>query len=414
MSKKDFQNLGNEIKDMVKNSINTGDYSKIGKEMGTTVNSALDMAFEEVRKALGSIQVETQQFKDKTALNQPNKTQKNAPQGTQVAYKPIKSLPKPNYFPHHPVGKVSGTLQTVFGSIGIGLFGAAVLGFGSIGAGPQVLAGLLILLTGSLFMEMKGTRAQKRFKRYRKYLSLFYGRNSCSIDELALYSGFSEKFLVKDIKKMISIGMFPQGHLNREKTLIMLNRERYNEYLVETKELKALQQKETNALNGKKLKAIGSNGNFEIDSVVEEGKVYIHEINEGKAAISDIEVSDKVNRMEDVIIKIIDYIEGHPEQLADVRRFMQYYLPTTIKLLNAYQEFERQPIQGENIKSGKSEIKEALDTINYAFESLFDNLFASASMDVSTDISVLHTMMAQEGLTEQDFNTTNTEGGNKE
>lgn len=79
---------------------------------------------------------------------------------------------------------------------------------------------------------------------------------------------------------------------------------------------------------------------------------------------------------------------------------MEYYLPTTIKLLQAYQDLDAQPVQGENIISSKKEIEKTLDTLNRAFEKLLDDLFQETAWDVSTDISVLHTMLAQEGLTE--------------
>ena len=82
---------------------------------------------------------------------------------------------------------------------------------------------------------------------------------------------------------------------------------------------------------------------------------------------------------------------------------MNYYLPTTLKLVNAYREFDEQPVQGENIRKAKQEIEDTLDTIISAFEKLFDSMFEDAAMDISTDISVLETMLAQEGLTERDF-----------
>ena len=84
---------------------------------------------------------------------------------------------------------------------------------------------------------------------------------------------------------------------------------------------------------------------------------------------------------------------------------MGYYLPTTLKLVNAYREMDAEPIQGENIRSAKHEIEETLDTINYAFENLLDSFYQDKAMDISTDITVLETMLAQEGLTEKDFNT---------
>jgi len=438
--------MGNQIRDIVKNSINSGDYIKMSQDVGSTVNSALESAFEEVKKAINTIQVESQYNKNKTtqAQSQPkptiNPTQQN--QQTSNTSAVNKSMINPSmvsqqagnlksqsgvvqnhqgiikqqtgtsvYFPHYPVGKVAGNLQTVFGSIGIGVLGAGVLAMGILGVSPPILGGLIVLLTGSILMEMNGSSTRNRIKRYKRYLSLFHGRNSCSLEELSTYSGFSEKFLLKDLKKMTEIGMFPQGHIDQKKTTFMLNRERYEQYLAEQAELKErlmLEQqkaKELKSKGRKKGKVIDVIEAVPVVSPIEEGKAYIQQINDAKMAIVDTEVSKKVYRMEETIVRIIGYVEGHQEQLPEVRRFMQYYLPTTIKLLNAYHEFERQPIQGENITTAKNEIKDVLDTINLAFENLFDSLFQSASMDVSTDISVLHTMLAQEGLTEQDFTT---------
>lgn len=83
-----------------------------------------------------------------------------------------------------------------------------------------------------------------------------------------------------------------------------------------------------------------------------------------------------------------------------MKKFMGYYLPTTLKLVRAYREFDKQPVAGENITSGKQEIERTMDTINEAFENLLDDLFQDTAWDISTDISVLKTMLAQEGLTE--------------
>jgi hypothetical protein len=78
-------------------------------------------------------------------------------------------------------------------------------------------------------------------------------------------------------------------------------------------------------------------------------------------------------------------------------------MPTTLKLVNVYQELDAQPVEGENIKNSKAEIAETFDTINFAYEKLLDSFFETAAMDVSSDISVLESMFAQEGLTQNPF-----------
>ena len=100
-----------------------------------------------------------------------------------------------------------------------------------------------------------------------------------------------------------------------------------------------------------------------------------------------------------VVRKIFKRVEQHPENVNDLRKFMKYYLPTTIKLLRAYEELDQQEVQGENMINSKKEIEKTLDTLNIAFEKLLDDLFQETAWDVSSDISVLESMLAQEGLT---------------
>ena len=82
---------------------------------------------------------------------------------------------------------------------------------------------------------------------------------------------------------------------------------------------------------------------------------------------------------------------------------MKYYMPTTIKLLNAYKELDSQPVEGENIRKSKQEIRDTVDTINSAYEKLLDSFFEESTMDIHSDISVLQTMFAQEGLNQSPF-----------
>ena len=104
--------------------------------------------------------------------------------------------------------------------------------------------------------------------------------------------------------------------------------------------------------------------------------------------------------LETLVDKIFDRVECNPKSIPDIRKLMEYYLPTTVKLLEAYAQMDSQPVGGENIEMAKREIEATLDTLNVAFEKLLDSLFQEIAWDVSADISVLNTMLAQEGLTE--------------
>lgn len=108
--------------------------------------------------------------------------------------------------------------------------------------------------------------------------------------------------------------------------------------------------------------------------------------------------------MELIVQKIFERAKAHPgRSIPDLNRLMDYYLPMTVKLLNAYEDMDSQPIQGENIASSKKEIEDTIDTLNVAFEKLLDSVFEDTAIDVSSDISVLNTVLAQEGLTEDEL-----------
>ena len=136
---------------------------------------------------------------------------------------------------------------------------------------------------------------------------------------------------------------------------------------------------------------------------VEQGEHYLRVIREANDAIPGEVVSQKLYRLEEIVRRIFEQVRAVPSQIPELRRFFDYYMPTTLKLVQAYRELDAQPIAGENIMKAKTEIENTLDTINLAFENLFDSLFAHTTVDITSDISVLKTLLHQEGLTEKDF-----------
>lgn len=143
----------------------------------------------------------------------------------------------------------------------------------------------------------------------------------------------------------------------------------------------------------------------DVKQVIAQGRAYLDRIRESNEAIPGKEISAKISRMELVVEKILDRVQNHPELIGDLSKFMEYYLPTTVKLLGAYEELDAQPVQGSNIINSKREIESSLDTINQAFENLLDGFFQDTAWDISSDISVLQMMLAQEGLTEDGLRT---------
>ena len=117
-------------------------------------------------------------------------------------------------------------------------------------------------------------------------------------------------------------------------------------------------------------------------------------------AIPDEEMSDKISRLEAVAAKIFEQARTDPDKLPQMRKFMDYYLPTSLKLLNTYAELDRQGIEGDNITESKRRIELTMDTLVKAFEHQLDRLFASDALDVSTDIDVMQNMLRADGLTD--------------
>lgn len=116
--------------------------------------------------------------------------------------------------------------------------------------------------------------------------------------------------------------------------------------------------------------------------------------------IPDEEMTDKISRLEAVSAKIFEQAKSDPDKLPQMRKFMDYYLPTSLKLLNTYAELDDQGVEGENISESKRRIELTMDTLVKAFENQLDRLFASDALDVSADIDVMQNMLRADGLTD--------------
>ena len=145
-----------------------------------------------------------------------------------------------------------------------------------------------------------------------------------------------------------------------------------------------------------------SSGNAEVDQVVQEGTDYLRRLRKADENIEDEEISDAIVRMEEISFRIFAYVCDHPKKVGQIRKFMNYYLPTTLKLLESYDRMSRQDVEGENITQSMEEIERIMHTIVLAFEKQLDALFQDEAMDISTDITVLEGMLAQEGIPVED------------
>ena len=132
---------------------------------------------------------------------------------------------------------------------------------------------------------------------------------------------------------------------------------------------------------------------------IRQGEEYMETLDGLRESIPAGTVREKLMRLDRILEKLFDTLKKHPDQLDEMEKFMEYYLPTTVKLVSTYQEFAAVEFPGDNIREAKEEIEKALDTINHAFEKFLDDLYEDAALDIITDASVLTTMLAKEGMT---------------
>ena len=148
-------------------------------------------------------------------------------------------------------------------------------------------------------------------------------------------------------------------------------------------------------------KVQGNTGDPDVDALLEKGRGMIAEIRAENDRIPDSSLSDKLEKLENLCAEVFRAVYDKPAKAPQIRKFMDYYLPTTLKLLNAYDRMSGTGVSGENIDTTLAKVEGMMRTIVSAFEKQLDSLYGAEALDISTDITVLENMMAREGLTEQ-------------
>ena len=146
-----------------------------------------------------------------------------------------------------------------------------------------------------------------------------------------------------------------------------------------------------------------STGDPELDKMIDEKDKAIAEMHRLNDSIEDEKLSEQIDHLEAVTDKIVAYVVKHPKKKKQVSKFFSYYLPTTLKLLNAYDRMDEAGISGTNIDGTKGKVEDMMGTALQAFDKQLDALFAEEALDVSTDISVMENMLRSEGLMDDEL-----------
>ncbi|MCF0132262.1 MAG: 5-bromo-4-chloroindolyl phosphate hydrolysis family protein [Blautia sp.] len=392
-----LDDLLQNLSDIVDKATDTSNYQKLGETINQTINRAMDQAIGSGSDAIRSV------FHTQTYESRKHQGYKKAP-GEEIPKDILLGKQaRQELFGNVNGANVLGILQTVFGALctagfSMGLLTALVVSAFMSRHIPAFTSILFILLDAlSIVVLTKGVSKVSRISRFRKYVKAIGSKTYCKLENLARSVGKPVRFVQKELKKMIEDGWFVEGHLDQKEENLIITDETYQYYLETEK-----REQEQREAERKAMAKAGSNS-AQVQEVLSKGNAFLEKIRRSNEAIPGAEISAKITKMETIVGKIFDRAQEDPRIIPDLKKLMDYYLPMTVKLLDAYEEMDRQPVQGENIRSSKAEIEITMDTLNLAFEKLLDSVFKDTALDVSSDISVLQTLLAQEGLTEDEF-----------
>ena len=388
-----------DIGNAVSEAVRTGNYSHLSEEVEQSVSRV------------------TSQFD--VRVNRAGKS----PSGGAGAAEAVRQVPVRTDFTDRTPSQVPDIVRMAAGYSGAAVFGVLSLGMAVVG---WVFSGQTPLLTASVaglvlsaaaaagcgVLAHRGRKGRYRLKRFEEYRQAIGDREYIAIRELAEKTGYPEETVRKDLLRMKRDGLLPRAAFDLHRTTIMLTDRAFKQYQEAERARKIREQTEgadhaAFSAAGPQADAGGAS-DARRSSVTGTGKgtgaagnasiLRIRAVN--NEIPEEDPMSGKLYCLEDICRRIFTQVRKDPSCAEDCRRLMQYYLPTTEKLIRAYAELSHQPDAGENIVGTRNEILRSMDVINSAFEKLLDQMFQEKAWDIASDISVMKTMMAQDGLTE--------------
>lgn len=420
MDRNEWYRAGEDIRDQVQQAVDSGDFTNLGKNIGNTVNQTINRTMQEVNRTVGTVGESVNRTVgavgegvNRVVNNVGNGISRaagnmgrgagTAPMPPQTSYAHLPQYRRPNtlpdtrFFQRTPKGSISGVIGMCAGYSLAGLGALGILGAVGSSAGIAPLITSALVFAGGLILGIRGTKITGRAERYRRYVDMVKDRLYCSIQEMSAKTGKSERFVIKDIKKMIQLGMFKQGRLDEKQTCLIASDDMYNQYMLTQKNYEEEQKKLEIEKLAEERRQQEKERLGEAGEVIEEGKSYVRLIRQCNDEIPGEEMSDKLDRLESLVTRIFDQVEKEPELAPELRKMLSFYLPTTKKLLEAYRDLDGQQLELSNIAQTKREIENAVDNINEAFEKFLDELFREKAWDIQSDISALHTILKQDG-----------------
>ena len=392
-----WNSVGEDIMNSVLKAVESGDYTGLSQCVGDVINQAADRFGRSMNQAGRQTKEYTQTARQTIYGQQAQMRRERAVNGTVVSPK----QPPMRYRRYLP-GQAAGPVCLSLGIVGTSMFGiataitAGLVPFTGMPIGVPV--GLGIAMLPFIFLITKGAGLAGRNSRFRRYVREIGDRGYCRIEDLARAVGRRTSYVRKDLQDMLKNGYFLEGHMDAGQTTLIVDKATYEQYEQAEESRRLREQQEAVSAQAQ------AQCPEEVRKILAEGEAYINHIHECNDAIPGEVMSAKLAKLEDLMRRIFAHVEKEPDSAQDLHKMMTYYLPTTTKLIDAYRDLDGQPEYGANISNTKKEIEDTLDTINEAFENLFDSLFEDTAWDISSDISTMKVMLQQEGLTKnKDF-----------
>ena len=270
----------------------------------------------------------------------------------------------------------------IFGWI-IGAFGL-VLTIGAIGSGLWQLLSMLAIAAGGGAMIWSGRKAKRKEAAFKRCMTVSGDKGIVKLDSLAKTLGMSEEELEKQLDEMVDRGYYgAKAYVDHARGLLVIEPEEMRYVYKAEDEAKAAQKQATRAAS------------------MSEYEKIIEQIRQADIDIEDEGMSGKIRTMQELTSAIFAEVEAHPEKKPQIQRFMNYYLPTTLKLLDSYARIEQQGVSGDNMAKAKADIERIADTLVEGYKKQLDTLYRSEAVDIAGDVSVIESMMRRDGLTGQ-------------
>lgn len=241
----------------------------------------------------------------------------------------------------------------------------------------------LLALGGGVWVFLRGLNSILAVKRYPQYAAIIGSKQAMYVGSLAKKTGHSEKLVLSDLQKLIDKGFFgSSAYINRELGYLFLSNEA-DEELSAAREAALEKAREASRK----------------ESARQEADIYeatLQKIRDVNDRIANPVVTEKIYRLEDITRKIFKAVQDDPSKVGKIDRFMSYYLPSTLKILDSYDRLEDANVPGENIAKGMRSIEDTMDSIIAGFERQLDDLYKMDTLDIESDLDVMQQMLARD------------------